>query len=139
MTTPMMSPSKLFTLEIRDFPRAIDGNRLDKKLPRRVLRGLKNCVNLRSCAWTRDSSLTSNILEALHQCKNLRDIELNGQSVSNYDPRLLLGFTELQRISLVSLSPPVVRQFKPWLSATGASLRSLTLLCKVRSQVVIAV
>ena len=36
-------------------------------------------------------------------------------------------------------SVPVVCQLKPWLSATGATLRSLTLICKVRSQVVIVV
>ena len=33
----------------------------------------------------------------------------------------------------------LVRQFKPWLSATGATLRSLTLKCNVRLQVVIIV
>ena len=103
-----------------------------------MLTGLKNCVNLRSCAWTRDSSLNSNILEALQQCKNLRDLELNGHNIGSYDPQLLLGFTELHRLSLIKLSPPVVCQFKPWLSATGATLRSLTLICKVRSQLFIS-
>ena len=104
-----------------------------------VLNGLKNCANLRSCAWTRDDSLTSNILEALHQCKDLRELELNGHNIDDYGAQLLLGFTELHRISLIMPSVTLVRQFKPWVSATGATLRSLTLICKVRSLVVIIV
>ena len=36
---------------------------------------------------------------------------------ANYDPQLLLGFTELHRVSLIKLSLPVVCQLKPWLSA----------------------
>ncbi|KAF8816309.1 hypothetical protein BYT27DRAFT_7184152 [Phlegmacium glaucopus] len=121
----------VFRLEIRDFPRAVIY--LDDNILRHVLSGLKNCVNLRSCTWTREGSLNSAILEALLQCKNLRELELNGHNIGNYDPRLLLGFTELHRISLIMPTIPVVSQLIPWLSATGATLRSLTLLCKASS------
>lgn len=123
------SPNPCSLLEIRDFPKAVTN--LDDNLLSYVLKGLKNCTNLRSCIWTRDGSLTSDILEALHQCKNLRELELNGHNIGNYDPQLLLKFTELHRISLIMPSVPVVCQLKPWLSAAGASLRSLTLICKV--------
>lgn len=115
--------------EIRDFPKAV--TYLDDNILRHVLSGLKNCVNLRSCTWTREGSLNSDILEALLQCKNLRELELNGHNIGNYDPRLLLKFTELHRISLIMPTVPVVSQLIPWLSATGATLRSLTLICKV--------
>jgi hypothetical protein len=121
--------------EIRDFPKAVAN--IDNNVLRHVLRGLENCVNLRSCTWTRDGSLDSNILKALHQCKQLRELELNGNNIGNYDPELLLGFTELHRISLIMPTIPVISQLRPWISATGATLRSLTLICKVRSQVVI--
>ena len=130
---PMLSGFKaLIPLsEIRDFPKALPD--IDDYTLRHVLNGLKNCANLRSCTWTRDGSLNSSIIKALLQCKNLRDLELNGHNIGNYDPQLLLGFTELYRISLIMPSVPVVSQLKPWLLATGATLRSLTLLCKVRS------
>ena len=122
---------------MRDFPKAVTN--FDDNLLRHVLNGLKNCVNLRSCTWTRDGSLNSNILEALHQCKNLQDLELNGHNIGNYDPQLLLRFTELHRISLIMPSVPVICQLKPWLSATGATLRSLFLACEVRLELAITV
>ncbi|KAF8152989.1 hypothetical protein B0H34DRAFT_87411 [Crassisporium funariophilum] len=118
-------------LEIRDFPKAFTN--LEDDLFSHVLRGLKNCVNLRSCTWTRDGSLNSEILLALQRCSNLRELEVNGHNDGNYDPRLLLGFTELNRISLIMPSLPVVSQLRPWLSITGHTLRALTLICKASS------
>ncbi|PPQ99304.1 hypothetical protein CVT24_009172 [Panaeolus cyanescens] len=120
-------------LEIRDFPKAI--TILDTDVLNHVLRGLKNCANLGACTWTRDGSLNSDILETLTHCSEIRELEFNGHNEGNYDPRLLLSFTKLNRISIIMPSGPVLAQLKPWLSVTGSTLRSLTLICKTTSLV----
>ncbi|KAF8902526.1 hypothetical protein CPB84DRAFT_1814867 [Gymnopilus junonius] len=118
----------LHKLEIRDFPKAI--TLLDGDILHHVQRGLRNCTGLRACTWTRDGSLNSEILEALVQCPNLRDLELNGHNDGHYDPRLLLQFRNLNRISLIMPSTVVVSQLGTWLSFTGHTLRNFTLICK---------
>ncbi|PPR07496.1 hypothetical protein CVT26_013465 [Gymnopilus dilepis] len=120
--------SLLRRLEIRDFPKAI--TLLDSDVLNHVQRGLRNCTGLRACTWTRDGSLNSEILEALIQCPDLRELELNGHNDGHYDPRLLLHFRHLSRISIIMPSPAVVSKLEPWLSSTGNTLRSLTLICK---------
>ncbi|KIK68548.1 hypothetical protein GYMLUDRAFT_68403 [Collybiopsis luxurians FD-317 M1] len=116
-------------LELRDFPKAFssdDGVDILKV----VTRGLRNCLNLRSCTWTRDGSLNSDILEALQSSQELRELEINGHDQGNYNPRLLLNFTNLHKISLIMPSPSVVATLHPWVQLTGSSLRSLTIICK---------
>ncbi|KAF8173723.1 hypothetical protein BJ912DRAFT_991755 [Pholiota molesta] len=120
--------SYLRRLEIRDFPKAV--TTVDNDILSLVLRGLKNCINLKSCIWTRDGSLNSEFLKALQCCENLRGLEFNGHNDGHYDARLLLGFTKLERILIIMPSPVVVSQIKPWLSITGPTLRSFTLICK---------
>lgn len=93
--------------------------------------GLKNCINLHACTWTRDGSLNSEILEALQSPQGLRELEINGRNESHYDPQLLLRFTALRKISLIMPSSSVVSLMRPWLQITGNSLRSLTIICKV--------
>ncbi|KIM41347.1 hypothetical protein M413DRAFT_146971 [Hebeloma cylindrosporum] len=120
--------SFLYKLEIRDFPKAI--TILDDDIHARVHRGLKNCTNLRSCAWTRDGSLNSDILEALTHCPNLQELELNGNDQGHYDTRSLLAFTHLRRLSIIMPSTGVMAELNPWLALTGHTLRSLTLICR---------
>ncbi|KAF4613324.1 hypothetical protein D9613_010978 [Agrocybe pediades] len=120
--------SLLRKLEIRDFPKALPD--ADGDIMKQVQDGLRNCTNLRACTWTRDGSLDSDILRVLHSCQNLEELELNGHNDGHYDPRLLLGFTHLRRISIIMPSAAVVSQLRPWLSLTGDTLRSLTLICK---------
>jgi len=117
--------------EIRDFPKALPDT--DGDIMKHVYLGLRNCTNLRACTWTRDGSLDSDILKVLHSCDTLEELELNGHSTGHYDTRLLLGFTHLRRISIIMPSAAVVSQLRPWLSLTGETLRSLTLICKVCS------
>ncbi len=124
-----------------------------------VLQGLKNCVNLRRCTWTRDGSLTSEILQALlcasanvepdSEIKDipleyfhkeeltmrlenhgLRELEVNGHD-GYYNRVLLLGFVGLERISLIMPSAPVVALLPTWASLNHKTLRKLTLICKV--------
>ncbi|KAH0578581.1 hypothetical protein J132_02009 [Termitomyces sp. J132] len=113
-------------LEIRDFPKAT----ADDRLVCTVLQGLRNCTNLRVCTWTRDGSLTSDILEALQISGVLTDLEINGRSEGNFNPTLLQNFTRLSRLSLIMPSNPVVQLLDPWISMTGSTLQSLNVICK---------
>ena len=130
-------PQNCSILDIENAPYSVTNK--DENLLRLVLGGLKNCINLRSCTWP-SGSLNDNILEVLHQYKSLRRrLHLIGQSRGNYDPQLLLRFTELHHISLLLPTLPVVHHLKPWLSATGATLRNLVLACDVRLDLAITV
>ncbi|KAJ6623654.1 hypothetical protein B0H10DRAFT_1786141 [Mycena sp. CBHHK59/15] len=113
--------------EIRDFPKSLGAMDTDEL----VLNGLKNCLNLQACTWTRDGSLNSAILSVLRASQTLRELEINGHSDGNYDAGILAGFAHLRRISLIMPSARVVRQFNSWMALTGATLCSLTLICKM--------
>ncbi|KJA23909.1 hypothetical protein HYPSUDRAFT_66002 [Hypholoma sublateritium FD-334 SS-4] len=115
-------------LEIRDFPKALTA--VDNDILNHVLHGLKNCHNLRSCTWTRDGSLNSDVLKTLQSCDNLRDLEFNGHNEGHYDARLLPGFTKLERILIIMPSQAVISQLSPWFTESGSMLRSFTLICK---------
>ncbi|KAJ4490197.1 hypothetical protein J3R30DRAFT_3279097 [Lentinula aciculospora] len=119
-------------LELRDFPKALGGNDGNDTLEM-VVNGLRNCINLRSCTWTRDGSLNSGILEALQCPRNLQTLEINGHAEGNYDPQLLIQFSGLQKISLIMPSSSVISVLRPWLQRTGTSLKSLTIICKTSS------
>jgi len=130
--------------EIRDFPK----NLFPDEILRLVLRGLRNCTNLRSCTWTRDGSLTSDILLAIlnpsqsptwgsslsssltpgHQ---LRELEINGHHSNLYDPKLLLNFKWLERICIIMPTVEVVQILEEWVKVVSESLKSLDVICKV--------
>ncbi|KAH9474448.1 hypothetical protein JR316_0012907 [Psilocybe cubensis] len=120
--------SLLQRLELRDFPKST--SILDDEVLRHVLQALSNCKNLKSCTWTRDGSLNSEILSALSNCESLQEFEFNGHSDGHYDPRLLLGFAKLTKISMIMPSASVIAQLPSWTNITGNSLRNLTLICK---------
>ncbi|KAK0451597.1 hypothetical protein EV421DRAFT_1702856 [Armillaria borealis] len=115
-------------LEIRDFPKALPLDGID--VLGVVISGVTNCTNLRSCTWTRDGSLNSEILEALLCSTELREMEINGHNDGNYDANILRSFSKLGRISLIMPSSSVVDMLPSWMSVTGESLHSLTLICK---------
>lgn len=145
-------------LEIRDFAKNLifSADERAKLVFVDVLRGLKNCINLRWCTWTRDGSLTSEILEALLcggsssfegqpepelltarplvNCK-LRALEINGHDEGLYDRNLLLGFVGLERISLIMPTASVASLLPSWTLLNHAKLRSLTLICKASAVV----
>lgn len=115
-------------LEIRDFPK---GHSSYSYLLGLCVEGIKNCKNLKSCIWTRDGSLHTDILESLcSDCAQLEELEINGSSGS-YDPAVLPRFQKLKNISLIMPSTPVLDALPAWMSATRATLRSLTIICKV--------
>ncbi|KAF9238049.1 hypothetical protein BU15DRAFT_48001 [Melanogaster broomeanus] len=121
------------TLEIRDFPKALSAaDHFD--LLQLCAKGIRNCVNLTSCTWTRDGSLHSAVLEALRDCPQLRELEINGNT-SQYNPILLSQFSHLSKISLIMPSAQVLDIFPSWISVTGATLRSLMIICKASTLV----
>ncbi|TDL27812.1 hypothetical protein BD410DRAFT_712707 [Rickenella mellea] len=117
-------------LELRDFPKALTSTEHDGLIST-CLQGIQNCHNLRTCTWTRDGSLSTPILDHLHQhCPNLQELEFNGHHNGNYDPRMLVNFIGLRRISVIMPSSEVVGVFPVWMDRTGETLRSLTLICR---------
>ncbi|KAF7367075.1 F-box domain-containing protein [Mycena sanguinolenta] len=116
-------------LEIRDFPKVFKALRRGE-LEELVVSGLRNCVNLRSCTWTRDGALNSAMLRVLQACDNLSELEINGHSDGHYDAGILGAFAHLQRVSVIMPSADVVGQLPLWMARTGPQLRSLTLICK---------
>ncbi|KAG2134800.1 hypothetical protein DEU56DRAFT_404161 [Suillus clintonianus] len=119
-------------LEIRDFPKALSSSSYSNLL-NLCIRGIRNCVNLRSCAWTRDGSLESPILLALQQCSQLTELEINGHDSGYYNPNILAQFSKLSRISLIMPSAQVIEVLPSWISATGPTLRNLTMICQTSS------
>jgi len=118
--------------EIRDFPKGLDNDHLDDLFDS-CLHGIANAVNLRSCTWTRDGSLNSNILLALLKNQSLQELEINGRHYGNYDHTILPRFTSVRRIKLIMPSPPVIEVLPSWLKSLMHPLQSLSIVCKVRT------
>lgn len=137
-------------LEIRDFPK----RQLTEEVVNDILQGLRNCSNLRSCTWTRDGSLTSDILLALSRTHSLlenidsplsttsipslRELEINGHHSHLFDPKLLLQFQWLTKISIIVPTLEVIRVLEEWVQILQGTLKSLNLICKVCCSFVVA-
>ncbi|KAF8485575.1 hypothetical protein JB92DRAFT_3025887 [Gautieria morchelliformis] len=118
-------------LELRDFPKAIYSAESYESLTSSCLKGLTNCTTLHSCTWTRDQTLSTEILEVLSsKCSSLKELEINGHATGTYNPRVLLQFTSLTKISLVMPSIDVIDILPIWLQRTGESLTAFHVLCK---------
>jgi hypothetical protein len=119
--------------EIRDFPKSlytVDGNTLDTTDI--IVRALRHCIHLRSCTWTRDGSLNSNILQGLKEhCQELEELEINGHNEGNYGADVLTRFEGLRKVGLIMPGAEVVRNLSPWFGGIGSTLRHLTVICKV--------
>ncbi|GBE89773.1 hypothetical protein BKA93DRAFT_793618 [Sparassis latifolia] len=116
-------------LVICDFPKALQSADQENVLDI-CLRGIINCVNLKSCTWTRDGSLTSSVLEALLFCTQLKELEINGSHHGRYDPSILARFSRLRKITLIMPSSAVINTLPCWMRYTGDTLRHLSLICK---------
>ncbi|KAH7928874.1 hypothetical protein BV22DRAFT_1146203 [Leucogyrophana mollusca] len=116
-------------IEIRDFPKALSSS-VHTGLMDLCTRGIQNCVNLRSCTWTRDGSINSAVLCSLQTCHNLQELEINGHDTGAYNPITLVQFQRLSKISLIMPSVHVLEVLPSWMSVTGATLRNLTLIFK---------
>ncbi|THU80087.1 hypothetical protein K435DRAFT_512047 [Dendrothele bispora CBS 962.96] len=136
-------------LEIRDFPKSLSPTiSLEPSPPSSssssppesidittlITTALSNCPHLRSCTWTRDGSLSTEILLALQtHCKELEELEINGHSGGgNYDARTLVGFKELRKVRLIMPGVGVAGRLREWIGGmTEGRLKHLTLVCKL--------
>ena len=125
------SPIHEYGLEIRDFPKRYGtGGFPDEQFMNTVTKGLGNCVHLKTCTWTRDGSLTSEVLACLAKCPELTEITLNGGRSPQYEAMDLVQLLRLRKISMIMPSEPVLRIFPRWFRAIGQSLTGLSLICE---------
>jgi hypothetical protein len=118
-------------IEIRDFPKALDSVSY-AELVHACVAGIQNCIALTTCTWTRDGSMTSDILEALATLPSLKNLTINGHNAGYYEPASLLLFKNVKKVSIIMPSPDVVRILRPWITGVGGRLTALTLVCKVK-------
>ncbi|KIY67243.1 hypothetical protein CYLTODRAFT_437122 [Cylindrobasidium torrendii FP15055 ss-10] len=123
----------VFRLAIHAFPRSLPLDELD--VMNIVASAVKNCVNLKVCAWTRDGSLTSDVLRSLGGLHHLRKLEINGHDQGNFQARLLLQLTRLNTITIIMPSAAVIALLPEWFEALAENLTGLTLICKSTSLV----
>ncbi|KAI9060041.1 hypothetical protein FKP32DRAFT_1613869 [Trametes sanguinea] len=121
-------------LVIRDFPKALQSEEHDAILEL-CLNGIRNCIDLKACTWTRHGSLTSRVLETLVECPRLSELEVNGQHNNYYDPRILPRFTHLRKLSLIMPSGGVIDILPSWTHNTQETLQYLSLICKSSTRV----
>lgn len=119
---------------LRDFPKALI-NQERNDILELCLQALQNCINLQSCAWTRDGSLTTDILKTLSRAPQLRELEVNGRNEYRYDERVLCDFKTLTKVTIIMPSSPVVNMLPQWTAFAGATLRHLTLICRVSARI----
>ncbi|KAI0767578.1 hypothetical protein C8Q74DRAFT_1281089 [Fomes fomentarius] len=121
-------------LAIRDFPKALQSEEYDQILDA-CLAGIRNCVNLRTCTWTRHGSLTSSVLETLADCSRLQELEINGENTGYYDPMILPRFSHLRKLSLIMPSAAVANTLLPWTRSASATLQYLSIICKSSTRI----
>lgn len=122
-------------LTIRDYPKPFSwAEREDIRAL--CLQGIRNCVNLRSCTWTRDGSLSNDIISSLQDAPHLTELEINGHSGRwLFNAALLPGFKHLRKISLIMPDAHVLGVLPHWARETAGTLQHLTLICKSATQV----
>lgn len=120
----------LHLAEFRTFPQNLQGEE-EIWFFGACQRALSNCINLKSLVWTRDRSLSTELLQTLRRLPSLEAIEMNGHSGSVYNPATLILLTNLKRISLLMPDRAVIEALPEWVRNTGASLQHLSLVCKV--------
>ena len=117
---------------IRDFMRGTPSDEREELLDLCV-QALRNCTNLHGCAWTRDGSLSTEMLHALSEAQELYSLEINGHHEHSYDPAVLRNITHLQKLTVIMPSAAVLGVLPSWAAALSANLSHLVLFCKVGS------
>jgi len=115
-------------LEIRDVQEVPGGLHMDEIIDY-YCPGLENTVNLRCFIWTREGALHPNILFSILKHPSLQELEINGNHPKNYEYTVLLRFTSLRRIKLITPSAHVVGILPAWLESLVDPLQSLTIVC----------
>ncbi|KAJ1301100.1 hypothetical protein OPQ81_003516 [Rhizoctonia solani] len=84
------------TLELRDFPTHLSFDERHRIITL-ATRAISNCLNLRSCSWTRDGTLSTRMLQELAGLKSLKELELNAK------PEILPAWSAGNKDTLESL------------------------------------
>ncbi|EIM87235.1 uncharacterized protein STEHIDRAFT_168052 [Stereum hirsutum FP-91666 SS1] len=92
-------------------------------------------VKLNSALTSEKKSHSDSRLDQAMTRAPLTELEINGHSEGNFDPVLLLKFDKLRKISLIMPSDGVLEMLPRWAGVTGATLTSLTLICKFSNHV----
>lgn len=121
---------RLVNPEIRDYPKGLSAEEGDR-LTSTCLSAISHCINLRSCVWTRDGSLTTPILKTLATCPQLKELTINGHSEGHYHPEVLQGLTRLKSLTIIMPSPAIFSLLPAWSEVLGQTLNHFSLICKV--------
>lgn len=122
-------------LDIRAFPLSAKGSdRSD--LEERCLESLSKMDSLHSLAWTRDKSLTPELVQQISRHKRLRSLEIAGHAEHSYDPALIGHMDSLEELR-VMMPDALWRHTLPEVAKRLADrdcggLRALALICRVR-------
>jgi hypothetical protein len=102
-------------------------------LQHNILQGLSHCVNLVSCWWTRDGTLTDDIIRVLQTSPvpSLRELAINGRSGLFYNGGNLVYFRNLVKLVLIMPDGKMVQHLPYWCELLGTTLKELTITCKV--------
>ncbi|CAE6535072.1 unnamed protein product, partial [Rhizoctonia solani] len=118
-------------LEFRDFP-----NHLNFDERHRIIalatQAISNCVNLRSCSWTRDGTLSTRMLQELAGLESLKELEINAKpgAFGAWFPEDLLAFRGLQSLTLIMPARSIVELLPAWSAENKDTLESLVVICK---------
>ncbi|KAH7337636.1 hypothetical protein B0J17DRAFT_663691 [Rhizoctonia solani] len=118
-------------LELRDFPNLLNFDERHRILAL-ATQAISNCVNLRSCSWTRDKTLSTSVLQELAGLKSLRELEINAKpgAFGAWVAEDLLSFRGLQSLTLIMPARPVVELLPKWSAKNKDTLQSLVIICK---------
>jgi len=116
--------------DLRWFPKILLPHNAEQN--RYIVLALSNCTNLVACKWTRDGTLTDDILRVLQSSPNppLRELSINGRSGRSYDATTLLDFKHLTKLSLIMPDSDIARYLVDWCRSLGDTLMELTITCK---------
>lgn len=98
-----------------------------------AVKAIENCINLRSCTWTRDGSLTTQIIRRLGNLEGLKELEINGRpgTWGEWVSHDLLLFKGLQSLTLIMPARAVTDMVPEWVAQNAETLESLAIICKV--------
>ncbi|KAF8607315.1 hypothetical protein BDV93DRAFT_468045 [Ceratobasidium sp. AG-I] len=118
-------------LDFRDFPTHLTVDE-HYRLEALAVKAIEKCTNLRSCTWTRDGSLTTQIIRRLGNLKNLKELEINGRpgSWGEWVSQDLFLFSGLQSLTLIMPARAVANIVPSWVAQNAETLESLVIICK---------
>ncbi|CAE6408103.1 unnamed protein product [Rhizoctonia solani] len=118
-------------LQLRDFPTHLS---FDERhhIINLATQAISNCLNLRSCSWTRDGSLSTSMIQELASLNSLKELEINAKpgAFGAWVPEDLLGFRNLQSLTLIMPARSVVELLPAWCRENKDTLESLVIICK---------